>query len=168
MKYFFIGLPGSGKTSLGRQLSEKLSIPFFDLDREVEILEGKEVYRIFEEKGESYFRQLESQELKKLCEMDRDTVVATGGGAPCYFLNMDLMNKSGRTIFLDIPLEVISHRIAKSDLTKRPMFKKLTEQQILDKLTQLKNERVSFYRMAQKIVAGNKVGITDLMIELNS
>src|SRR5258708_28773826 len=100
MKIFLIGLPGSGKTTLGKQLSEKLNLSFIDLDLEIEKLEGKTVQKIFAEKKESYFREVESQTLKNYSSAKTDFVMATGGGSPCFFDKMDVLNDSGKTIFL--------------------------------------------------------------------
>src|SRR5258708_25113313 len=101
MKIFIIGLPGSGKTTLGKQVAEKLNLPFIDLDLEIEKLEGKTVQEIFAKRKENYFRELESRTLKNFCSGKSDFVMATGGGAPGFFDNMDVMNNSGKTVFLD-------------------------------------------------------------------
>ncbi|MFM8739263.1 MAG: shikimate kinase, partial [Cytophagales bacterium] len=99
MKIFLIGLPGSGKTTLGKQLAERLNIRFVDLDTEIEKSEGESIALIFKRFGEDHFRKAESTQLQKWANLNEDFVMATGGGAPCFFDNMEVMNQSGTTIF---------------------------------------------------------------------
>src|SRR6185503_20434689 len=100
MKIFLLGLPGSGKTTLGKELSNALRLPFVDLDSEIERLEGKKISEIFAANGEEYFRNLESSELRKRCTSKGEFVMATGGGTPCFFDNMEWINRAGKSIFL--------------------------------------------------------------------
>ncbi len=153
MKIFLIGLPGSGKTTLGKQLSEKLNLSFIDLDLEIEKLEGKTVQKIFAEKKESYFREVESQTLKNYSSAKTDFVMATGGGAPCFFDNMDVMNDAGKTIFLDVPASEISSRLQKTNLTDRPLFSKLSSDQLKDKIEWLRSQRIGFYKLAHFVIS---------------
>jgi shikimate kinase len=113
MKIFLIGLPGSGKTTVGKDLARKLSVPFLDLDAEIETREKQQIQQLFKTQGESYFRKIESMVLKEWCTSTRDFVMATGGGTPCFFDNMDQINKSGESIFLDVPTKEFANRIKK-------------------------------------------------------
>ncbi len=110
MKIFLIGLPGSGKTTLGKRLAEKLNLTFVDLDLEIEKKEGKTVQEIFAQKKENYFREIESKTLRGFCSSNNDFVMSTGGGAPCFYDNMTLMNQSGTTIFLHVSAAQIIRR----------------------------------------------------------
>ncbi|MFN8889873.1 MAG: shikimate kinase, partial [Cyclobacteriaceae bacterium] len=92
MKIFLIGLPGSGKTTLGKQVASHLSIPFVDLDAAIEKAEQRTIPEIFKQSGENYFRKIESDLLKKWAESTTDFLMATGGGAPCFFDNVEVMN----------------------------------------------------------------------------
>src|SRR5579859_2734142 len=103
MKIFLIGLPGSGKTTMGKSLADALRLPFADLDVEIEKSEGLTVPQIFEKRGEDYFRAAESELLKKFTSSSGHFVMAAGGGAPCFNRNMTAMNQSGITVFLDVP-----------------------------------------------------------------
>src|SRR5215216_5287440 len=107
MKIYLIGMPGSGKTTLGKQIAEDLGFPFIDLDTEIENREGKSISEIFSHKGEDHFRVLESTLLKELSSSSHNVVIATGGGAPCYFGGMETMNATGLTVFIDVPLDDI-------------------------------------------------------------
>lgn len=149
MKIYLIGLPGSGKTTLGKRVASELKISFIDLDHEVEKTEGISVQEIFRTKGQDYFREAESKALKNLANSNFHFVLATGGGAPCFFDNMEVMNSSGTTIFLNVPLQEIFSRLSKTDLKIRPLFAGLDEDGIKSKLLSLHADRFPFYSKAK-------------------
>ena len=121
MLIFLIGYMGSGKTTLGRQFAEKLGCRFIDMDDLFVEKHGGSIPRYFKEMGEMAFREREHDLLKSLLSF-KDAVIATGGGTPCFFDNMDFMNKAGLTIYLKASVEEIHHRI-KDDAASRPMLK---------------------------------------------
>lgn len=98
-----IGLPASGKTTVGRQLARRLDMPFFDCDEAIEAAAGCSVSDIFARYGESYFRQLEHRTLETLCRKE-SCVIATGGGAVLRKDNRLLLRCSGTVFWLDRPL----------------------------------------------------------------
>jgi shikimate kinase len=151
MKVFLIGLPGSGKTTFGKSLAEKLKLPFLDLDAELERKEGQPVRKIFESKTENYFRQSESTLLKEFCGQAKDFVMSTGGGAPCFFDNMSLMNRSGHTIFLNPPIKEIVDRLMTTDLSDRPLLATADRGQLEVKIKSMLTERIPFYEQAQLV-----------------
>lgn len=155
MKIFLIGLPGSGKTTVGKQLAERVKITFIDLDAEIEKTEEKSVQEIFAEKGENYFRELEARTLRYLCEEKKDFVMATGGGTPGFFDNMKLMNRFGKTIFLDISSPEICARLQKTDLSLRPLFANLNPEQLKNKIDLLRSQRIDFYKQASVTVSAD-------------
>ena len=128
MLIFIIGYMGSGKSTFGKQLAEKLDHSFLDLDELIEKEACMSVAEIFENAGEDEFRQLEHQVLLDHLN-DKNTVIATGGGTPCHFDNMDLMNEQGITIFLDTPVEIIIGRLI-PDADKRPLLKDISEKDL--------------------------------------
>lgn len=152
-KIFLIGLPGSGKTTLGKQLAERLRIPFIDLDLAIESQEGKTVQEIFARESENHFRKVEAKKLKSLCEGKMDFVMATGGGTPAFFNNMVLMNQSGKTVFIDISTPEICSRLAKTDLSARPLFSNLNAEQLKGKIESLRSQRIDFYKRASIIIS---------------
>lgn len=123
MKIYLIGMPGSGKSTIGRPLAESLNIPFFDLDDIIEKEEGLLVREIFTQKGEDFFRELERSCLHKISNDFSDFVLSTGGGTPCYFNNMEYMKQSGKIVFLDIQIADLAVRLQKEGLKKRPLLK---------------------------------------------
>jgi len=119
-KIFLIGFMGSGKTYWGQLLSQKLGIPFFDMDEQVAQHEGKSIVEIFAENGEEYFRLLEKDVLHIITESHDKFVMACGGGSPCYFKNIDYMNQSGTTVWINTPADVIFKRLI-NEKEKRPL-----------------------------------------------
>jgi shikimate kinase len=148
MKVFLLGLPGSGKTTLGRLLSASLEIPFIDLDELIEKEAGKPVQAIFRDDGEPAFRTFESGLLRRHCALETDYVMATGGGTPCFSDNIIAINQAGTSIFLDIAPKVIAQRIIKTDLSSRPLFAKLHPENLKDAIEFMRSQRMSYYRQA--------------------
>ncbi|NOS93469.1 MAG: shikimate kinase [Cyclobacteriaceae bacterium] len=157
MKIFLIGLPGSGKTTLGKQAAHQLSIPFVDLDAAIEKAEQRTIPEIFKQSGENYFRQLESELLKKWAASSTDFLMATGGGAPCFFDNVELMNRAGITFFLDVPAMEIAQRISASTKQERPLFNSMDFDVLKDQIETLRSRRISFYKQAQQTLSGRGI-----------
>ena len=147
MKIFLIGMPGSGKTTLGKELAAHLEVDFVDLDAEIESFEGKSISEIFRQKGETDFRLLEARLLREWAGGNRDFVMATGGGAPCFFQGMETINQSGLSIFLDVAVPELIERVRKN--TERPLLVSQDEQQLREKLMAMREKRLHCYRQAQ-------------------
>ena len=147
MKIFLVGLMGSGKSYWTKQLAKKYKTGGYDLDYLIEVKEEKTIAEIFTEDGEDYFRKVESTVLKWFAEK-KTYVLATGGGAPCFFDNMDWMNKQGITIWLDEPLPVIAARLA-PEKEHRPLIAKLSDSELLAFLEKQRESRLPFYSSAQ-------------------
>lgn len=148
MRIFLIGFMGSGKSYTGKRLAAALGCDFYDLDALMEANEGGSVARIFEEKGETYFRELERQTLHETSKWER-AVVACGGGTPCFFDNMDWMNAQGITVWLDPPAEWVLRRVQRKP-HKRPLLAGLdTEAQWMEFIKRKLEERRPFYSRAQ-------------------
>jgi len=152
MKLFLIGMPGSGKTTLGQQMATHLQLPFIDLDEEIVQAAGKSIRAIFEQEGEDYFRKLESELLKKNIDTYPNFVMATGGGAPCFFDNMDAMKKAGIVVFLNTSLPTIQARLAGQEITKRPLMKDVDLDQFIASFKVRFDQRMPIYRQADVIL----------------
>jgi shikimate kinase len=150
MKIYLIGMPGSGKSTLGKQLADRLSLPFVDLDTVIEGHEQKEVKDIFREQGEDHFRLIESQLLREWAGSEKSFVMATGGGAPCFHQGIAIINQTGLSIFLDVPTDVLLDRLhAKTD---RPLLNSIDAKDKDEKLRNLRTSRLNCYQQAQVIV----------------
>jgi len=163
MKLFLIGLPGSGKSTLGKELAVALNVLFVDLDLEIEKQEGKKITSIFKNDGETFFRQIESTLLKKWCVSTLDFVMATGGGAPCYFNNIELINNSGVSFFLDVPPKEIARRINKNQVSDRPLLASVHPEELKDKIEFLRSQRIAFYRKANFSFRSEEVNVADIL-----
>lgn len=136
-------MPGSGKSAVGRRLAEMLRVAFVDLDEEIEKAEGMPITRIFEDMGESHFRKVESETLRSWASRPDAFVMATGGGAPCFHQGIEVINKSGTTIFLDVPANELASRIAAE--AHRPL---IGDKDRDETLVRLLEERRSTYERA--------------------
>ncbi len=163
MKIFLIGLPGSGKSTIGKSLALELSSQFVDLDTEIEKQEGRSIKKIFKEMKEGYFRQIESQVLKKWIQSPGPFVMATGGGAPCFHDNMEVINKAGVSIFLDVPPKEIAKRIMNSHISERPLFSTDNAESLKDRIEFMRTQRINFYKQAHLTVTGERIEIQELI-----
>lgn len=163
MKIYLLGLPGSGKTTLGKTLAEALAIPFVDLDAEIEQSEGMTIKEIFEKRKEDYFRKVESAHLKKWSASVNDFVMATGGGAPCFFDNLSIINQSGKSFFLDVPVQEIARRISGTALSERPLLAKANFESLKDHVEFMRSNRLSTYRQAHFIITGVAISLKELL-----
>ncbi|AEE87083.1 Shikimate kinase 2 [Arabidopsis thaliana] len=119
---YLVGMMGSGKTTVGKIMARSLGYTFFDCDTLIEqAMKGTSVAEIFEHFGESVFREKETEALKKLSLMYHQVVVSTGGGAVIRPINWKYMHK-GISIWLDVPLEALAHRIAAVGTGSRPLL----------------------------------------------
>ncbi|MFM8912232.1 MAG: shikimate kinase, partial [Flammeovirgaceae bacterium] len=144
-----------------------LNVEFVDLDAEIEKAEGKSIAEIFRAGGEEGFRDAERAQLVRWAGMTRDFVMATGGGAPCFFNNIDVMNQAGISIFLDVPAKEIAKRIS-AQSANRPLLLNLNFEELKDKIEFLRSQRKPFYRKSKKICKGEKLSVNDLLAEINN
>ena len=142
-----IGLPASGKTTVGRQLARRLDMPFFDCDEAIGAAAGCSVSDIFARYGESYFRQLEHRTLEELCRKE-SCVIATGGGVVKRQSNVVKLHASGLIIFIDRRAEDI---VTDVEVEKRPLLKEGP-----DKVFTLYKERIALYRAAADRILENR------------
>lgn len=140
MKIYLIGFMGAGKTSVGRELAERLRIPFFDLDEMVEAAEGMSIKEIFAERGEPHFRKRERDLLLSTRYLE-NAVIATGGGTFTFEENIQFIKGEGFSAFLSAPFTVLRSRIS-DKAAERPLFR--------DDLATLElyQYRLKYYRMA--------------------
>lgn len=162
MKIFLIGFMGSGKTFLGKQLSQKLSIPFFDLDEQIESHENKKITEIFEKDGEEYFRLLEKDTLHIITESHDSFVMATGGGTSCYFNNIDYIKSSGTVIWINTPIHVLFERLLKEKDT-RPLIRNLEDDQIRGFIIKKFADRKIFYEQAHLSIEDEAISLEEIV-----
>lgn len=146
-RIIIMGYMGSGKTTLGKALSKSLGMPFYDLDWYIESRMRKTIKQLFEERGEEGFRQIEYRMLHEVAEFEH-VILSCGGGTPCFFDNIDYMNRQGETVFLKASPEVLYGHL-KMGRTVRPLLLGKTPEEVKAFIgTQLK-EREPFYTQAK-------------------
>ena len=133
VKYFLVGMPASGKSTLGKLIAKQLNLKFIDLDNEVVLRAEKPITDIFQAEGEDYFRVLERKCLEDQINRKESFVLATGGGAPCFFDNMAQMNQNGITIFLSISVDDLFSKLSEKGIQKRPLLKGINKEAYFDK-----------------------------------
>lgn len=158
---FLIGYMGCGKSTVGKKLASKLKYNFIDVDSTIEDLTNKPVSQIFEDEGEDAFRQLEHSIIVSLCSRT-NTVIATGGGAPCFHNNMELMNAHGITVYLKMHPKSLAERIISSK-TERPLIKYVSNDELPAFITQHLKDREAFYKRAQLTIQGESLKIDELV-----
>lgn len=149
MKLVLIGMPGCGKTTVGRLAAKELELEFIDLDAEIVKDTGKSINKIFADSGEEYFRELETNALKTSLKSS-GAVISTGGGIVKYRRNIDAIRElGGYIVFIDRPLELIAGNI---DTQSRPLLKDGAE-----RLKNLYIERYELYKdAADDIIVNDK------------
>ena len=161
MRIYLIGFMGSGKTTIGKPLAVKLGYKFIDQDDVIEKHFGMTITKVFETRGETVFRETESKVLADLSEMD-NIVIATGGGCPCFYNNMELMNQHGLSIYLKGDPQTLVNRLKNSHGT-RPLIKGKSDSELIQYVTDKLNEREQFYSQAKVTVQTKDLKADDVV-----
>ncbi len=150
--FFLIGMPLSGKTSIGRLLAKYFNFDLVDLDEAIIREQQQSIPAIFKTQGEDTFRNIERKELSKQLKR-ANTIVSCGGGTPCFFDNLEMMKTAGTVIFLDTPMPILQFRFAQLLRNGRPLLKNFKT------LEQLYLKRRGFYNQAD-LIFENKLTLT--------
>lgn len=149
-RIIIIGYMGSGKTTVGHALSQKLGLPFYDLDWYIETRMHCTVKQIFDEKGEEGFRKIEHNLLHEVAEFE-DVIISCGGGTPCFFDNIDYINRQGETVYLKCTTDVL-YKHLKMGKTVRPLLLNKTPDEVKTFIEAQLKQREPFYAKAKHIV----------------
>lgn len=148
-RIFLIGYMGAGKTTVGKILSERLGLSFIDLDHYIEGRYCKTVGQLFAERGEDVFRDIERKMLREV-SMFEDVLISTGGGAPCFFDNMDFMNEVGTTVYLKVSVEELAKRLELCKVT-RPVLRGRSGEELKAFIRENLTKREPYYGKASII-----------------
>ena len=155
MRIFLIGFMGSGKSFLGKIWGEVHSIPFFDLDELIEEEERSTVENIFATFGEDYFREREAAVLRNTDRFE-NCIIACGGGTPCYFDNMQWMNKNGATVFLN-ESEINIYNHLKNDKKIRPLIISQDDKSLQAFIKNKLQQRIPFYNECRLLLKSDQL-----------
>ena len=163
-RVYLTGFMTSGKSTLGSILANVLGWNFYDLDREIELDEGKKVTEIFESNGEPYFRDIESKKLFQLSE-EKNVIISLGGGTIVNDENVKFITKNGKLVYLKVSPEIIYTRLKRK--TDRPLFKEFvlaenTKEDFIKKIESMLGEREHYYKKADLFfdVDNSPIGVT--------
>lgn len=146
-RIILIGYMGAGKTTVGKALAKELGLQFYDLDWYIETRMHKTVAEIFRESGEEGFRQIEHNMLHEVAEFE-DVIISCGGGTPCFFDNMEYMNRQGETVYLKASPEVLYDHL-KMGKSVRPLLLNKTPEEVKVFIREQLEERETYYSKAK-------------------
>lgn len=152
-RIFLIGFMGSGKSTLGATLAKSLGYEYWDTDDWIEKTEERSISEIFDAKGETYFREREREALAAAIKQE-NVIIATGGGLPCFFDNMNVIERFGWSVFLEIKAVDLLERL-RGETAQRPLLSKMKEQELLEWMEYKIDSRNEFYSRADIHVDGN-------------
>ena len=161
---FLIGFMGSGKSTVGALLAERLNLPFLDSDKEIEKKAGKSISEIFSRDGEAAFREMEMNFLQELKSME-PSVVAVGGGLPIIENALPVMHEIGLVIYLNTSLLTLIKRL-REEQEQRPLLRELSDAEFHPFVEALLSERVHFYKQAKLIMPNERNSPNELVLKL--
>ncbi len=149
-RIFLVGYMGCGKTTTGKRLAKKYGLDFVDLDHYIESRYFKTVSRLFQEKGEDGFREIERDLLREVADFE-NVIISTGGGTACFFDNMKFMNQKGETVYLKASAAELTAylRTASKD---RPLLAQKGEKELFGFISGMLKKREPFYSQAKHSV----------------
>ncbi|WP_185863431.1 shikimate kinase [Blattabacterium cuenoti] len=144
MKIALIGYMGSGKTTIGKILAERLNFDFYDLDAILVEKEKDSIHDIFKKEGELSFRKREHSMLNKILKQKKKYVLSVGGGTPCFYNNIYLLNKYSNTFYLKTDSYTLFKRLFLEKKT-RPLISHLSKNELFIFIMKHLSKRVYFY-----------------------
>lgn len=157
MKIYLLGFMGAGKSYWGKQLADHWQLPYYDLDEVIVEAEEMTIADIFSSKGEDYFREKESQLLRKLSQQE-NFLISCGGGTPCFQENMDFMNEHGTTIWINPSVDVMVERLQRKKF-KRPLIAGLEDEDLTGFVEKKMAERLPFYQQSKHIITSDNISL---------
>lgn len=164
MRYFIIGFKNSGKTTFGHKLADYLGMGFIDLDEYMESKEHMSIPDLYSQLGEEKFRRTEWKALKEVVQHD-NVVIATGGGVPCNCDNMNLMEKYGEVIYLNVSNETLVGRLSKA-VKDRPIVMGKNVDELREYVNDLRKKCEHHYKRAKYIIGPGEFSVKSVAEQL--
>ncbi len=165
MKIVLLGYMASGKSAVGKLLAKKLGFQFIDLDNYIESKELKLISKIFNDKGEIYFRLKETEYLQELLNSSNSFILSLGGGTPCYGKNMELINRLSKSIYLKTSVHTLYERL-KPEKTQRPLVSNIVEEKLQEFIGKHLFERAPFYEQSKLIVKTDNLTLEEIAVSI--
>ncbi|HAN18509.1 MAG: hypothetical protein A2X13_08635 [Bacteroidetes bacterium GWC2_33_15] len=162
MRIFILGFMASGKSTIGKKLANNLNLPFIDLDKVFENNQATTIRLYMYKYGEDAFRKIEKEILEKVINENENAVISTGGGTPCFFNNMQLMNSRGITVYLEVDIPTLVNRLMHSKID-RPLVWGKTKADLTEYAKNLLEKRNEFYSQAKYKVNGKNLTVNNLV-----
>ncbi len=156
---------GCGKSAISRALSKQLNSKRIDLDDAIEEREGRSIADIFKDKGEVYFRKLETTLLHELLDSNENFILSVGGGTPCFGTNMEVMNAKGIAVYLSANITTLVERLL-PEKNKRPLIARISDEDLPEFIGKHLFERRHFYLQAKKAVSVDKKTVKEIANEI--
>lgn len=156
---------GSGKSVIGKKLSDALNYGFIDLDDYIQSKEGKTITDIFKSSGEIYFRKIESKYLDEVIKDKFNTVVSLGGGTPCYGENISIIKKTKNTtsIYLKASISVLAERLVQ-EKNQRPLISHIQDKkELIEFIGKHLFERNPYYTQSDITVNTDQKSINEVV-----
>lgn len=166
MNIVLLGYMGCGKSTIGKKLARERQLQFYDLDDVIENQEGQAISKLFETKGELYFRKREAELLRQFISKNDNYILSLGGGTPCYANNMDfLLEQNLQTVYLKAQLKTIIGRL-KEEKEQRPLISRFDESELTEFIAKHLFERRFFYEKAEMHFSVDEKGVQQSVLEL--
>ena len=158
----------SGKSTIGKLISEALNVSFYDLDHLIETDLNLKVNEIFEQKGELFFRKKEREVLMEFLNTTDTYVLALGGGTPCYYDNFELYQlESIHSVYLKASVTTLLERL-KSEKASRPLVARLNEEELQEFVAKHLFERNYFYHQVETVISIDNKSASEIVFEIVS
>lgn len=165
MKLVLLGYMGCGKSAISNALSKSLNVKRIDLDEFIEEKEGKTIQNIFKDKGEIYFRKIETNCLLELLQNDDDFILSLGGGTPCFGANMELINENSNSVYLSANIPTLVNRLL-PEKNKRPLIARINDDELPEFIGKHLFERRHYYLQAKLSVSVDDKNIQMIASEI--
>ncbi len=164
MKITLVGYMGAGKTLIGKQLADQLRLPWYDLDQRIATASGYTVTETILNKGELFFREIEREQLIVAIK-EPHFVMSTGGGTPCYYDNIDYMNKQSLTVYLQYSVSELYERLEGHQAT-RPLIAHLEGEALREYVGKHLFERAEYYERATFTIKAGSKTVNEIVAEI--
>ena len=159
---------GSGKSLISSKLNSIKKIEKIDLDFEISKELGNSIPEIFEKRGELFFRKKEKEILERIFSLKEECILSLGGGTPCYYDNMEVINENCISIYLRAKVDTLMKRLIEDKIHCRPLINRIPDEQLPEFIGQHLFERNHFYNQAKIIIDTDNLTAEEIADEILS